>query len=99
VGLERDPLSHANTTEELLERKSSGSGLEIRDYGSRDPPRDIPLLAKVGANFADLSVSIVPSLTKATEFFCFVFVCTLVSDIKEGTCAECVREQGVEKNI
>jgi hypothetical protein len=26
-----------NTIEELLGRKSSGSGLENRDYGSRDP--------------------------------------------------------------
>jgi hypothetical protein len=30
VGLERDPLSLVSTTEELLERKSSGSGLENR---------------------------------------------------------------------
>jgi hypothetical protein len=27
-----------STIEELLERKSSGSGLEGRDYGRRDPP-------------------------------------------------------------
>jgi hypothetical protein len=26
-----------STTEELLERKSRGSGLEIREYGRRDP--------------------------------------------------------------
>jgi hypothetical protein len=26
-----------STIEELLERKSSGSGLETREYGSRDP--------------------------------------------------------------
>jgi hypothetical protein len=37
VGLERGPLSLVSTTEELLERKSSGSGLEIREYGCRDP--------------------------------------------------------------
>jgi hypothetical protein len=35
VGLERDPPSLASTTEELLERKSSGSGLENGDYGRR----------------------------------------------------------------
>jgi hypothetical protein len=35
VGLERSPLSLVSTTEELLERKSSDSGLEKRDYGSR----------------------------------------------------------------
>jgi hypothetical protein len=33
MGLERGPLSLVGTTEELLGRKSSGSGLEIRDYG------------------------------------------------------------------
>jgi hypothetical protein len=35
VCLERDPLSLVSTTEEPLERKSSGSGLEIRAYGRR----------------------------------------------------------------
>jgi hypothetical protein len=33
VGLERGPLSLVSTTEELLERKSSGSVLETRKYG------------------------------------------------------------------
>jgi hypothetical protein len=37
VGLEQGPLSLVSTNEELLERKSSGSGLEIRQYGRRDP--------------------------------------------------------------
>jgi hypothetical protein len=35
MGLERGPLSLVNTIEEVLERKSSGSGLDIRDYGRR----------------------------------------------------------------
>jgi hypothetical protein len=39
VGLERGTLSLVSTTEELLERKRSGSGLEIREYGRRDPSR------------------------------------------------------------
>jgi hypothetical protein len=39
VGLERGPLSLVGTTEELLGRKSNGSGLEIRGYGRRDPSR------------------------------------------------------------
>jgi hypothetical protein len=39
VGLERGALSLVSTTEERLERKSSGSGLEIREYGLRDPSR------------------------------------------------------------
>jgi hypothetical protein len=39
MGLERGPLSLVSTTEELLGRKSNGSGLEIREYGRRDPLR------------------------------------------------------------
>jgi hypothetical protein len=35
----RGSLSFVSTTEELLGRKSSGSGLENREYGRRDPPR------------------------------------------------------------
>jgi hypothetical protein len=35
VGLERGPPSLVSTIEELLERKSSGCGLENRDYGPR----------------------------------------------------------------
>jgi hypothetical protein len=35
VGLERDPLSLVSAIEMLLARKSSGSGLENRDYGRR----------------------------------------------------------------
>jgi hypothetical protein len=35
VGLERGPLNLVSTTEEQLDRKSSGSGLENRDYGRR----------------------------------------------------------------
>jgi hypothetical protein len=36
VGLERGPLSLMSTIDELLGRKSSGSGLESREYGLRD---------------------------------------------------------------
>jgi hypothetical protein len=39
LGLERGPLSLVSTTEELLERNSSGSGLENQDYGRGDPLR------------------------------------------------------------
>jgi hypothetical protein len=55
VGLEWRPLSLVSTIEKLLEKKRSGSGLEneIRTVG--DPPRwprDNPLYAEVGINFA-----------------------------------------------
>jgi hypothetical protein len=55
VGLERGPLSLVSTTEELLERNSSASGLEIREYGRRDVTLTTwhPLSAKVGTIFVD----------------------------------------------
>jgi hypothetical protein len=56
VDLERGPLSFVSRIQELLERESSGSGLENREYGRRDPSRwlrDNPLFAKVGTNFAN----------------------------------------------
>jgi hypothetical protein len=37
VGLERGPLSLVSTIEELLEKKSSGTGLENREYGRGNP--------------------------------------------------------------
>jgi hypothetical protein len=74
VGLERGPLSLMSTTEELLERKSSGSGLEIREYGrryqSRWPrgtlyPQNLELTSPT---IGSRSTGIVRSRTEATEF-------------------------------
>jgi hypothetical protein len=56
LGLEQGPLSLVSTIEEVLEKESSGSGLEIREYGRKDPsrwPRVILYTQKVGINFAD----------------------------------------------
>jgi hypothetical protein len=56
VGLERGPLSLVNAIEEQLERRSSGSGLDRREYGRRDPlrlPRNTLYLKQVATNFAD----------------------------------------------
>jgi hypothetical protein len=39
IPLKRGPLSLVSTIEELLGRKSSGSGQETREYGLRDPSR------------------------------------------------------------
>jgi hypothetical protein len=74
VGLEQGPLSLVSTVEELLERKSRGSGLEIREYGRMDPSRWprctlYPLkLALISPASCGLSVGIVRSRTQATEF-------------------------------
>jgi hypothetical protein len=56
VGLERGPLSLVSSIEELLVRKSSGSGLGNLDYGrmgSGTLTTWHPLSAKVGTNFSD----------------------------------------------
>jgi hypothetical protein len=81
VGLELGPLNLVSTTEELLERKGSGSGLESRDYSCREPPRwllDISLSEKVDTNFDDKRLSFGQysslSRTKATELFFFLFL-------------------------
>jgi hypothetical protein len=39
MSLERGPLSLVSTTEELLQGKNSGFGLENREYGRADPLR------------------------------------------------------------
>jgi hypothetical protein len=74
VALERGPLSLVSTTEELLERKSSGSGLENLEYGLRDSsrsPRDTlypkKKLALTSPTSGGRSVGIVRSRTQATQ--------------------------------
>jgi hypothetical protein len=76
VGLERGPLSLVSTTEELLERKSSGSYLENREYGRNDQshcprstlyPQKLTLTSETSGGG---SVGIVRSRTQATEFSC-----------------------------
>jgi hypothetical protein len=71
VGLERDPLS---CTEELLERKSSGSGLENQNYGHAyyTTPLYPQKVAQTSPTSGGRSVHIVRSRTQATEFGCFV---------------------------
>jgi hypothetical protein len=77
VGLELGPLSLVSTTEELLGRKSSGSGLENREYGRRDLscwprgtlyPQKLELTSLTSGSG---SVDIVRSRTQATEFSFF----------------------------
>jgi hypothetical protein len=73
MGLERGPLSLVTTTEELLDKKSSGSCLENREYGRRDPsrwPRDTlypQKLATTSSRSGGCSVGIVRSRTQTME--------------------------------
>jgi hypothetical protein len=74
VGLERGPLSLVSTIEDPLGRKSSGSGLESREYGRMDPsrrPRGTlypQRLALTTPTSGGCSVGIVCSRTQDTEF-------------------------------
>jgi hypothetical protein len=75
VGLERGPLSLVSTIEELRSRKSSGSGLQNREYRLREYATLTtwhPLSAKVvltSPASGGRSVGKVRSRTQATEFF------------------------------
>jgi hypothetical protein len=79
VGLEQGPLSLMSTTKELLGRKSSGYGLENREYACRDPscwPCDILYPQKLPQTLltnSGHSVGIVRSQTKATELLMVLF--------------------------
>jgi hypothetical protein len=76
VGLERGPLSLASTIEELLERKSSGSGLENRKYSRRDPLRwprgtlNPQKLVLTSPTSGGRTVGIVRLWTQVTEIVC-----------------------------
>jgi hypothetical protein len=71
VGLERGPLCLVSTTEELLERKSSGSGrtaVRIRhaDHVALSIRKSLVLSS---ATSGGRSVGMVRSRTQATEYF------------------------------
>jgi hypothetical protein len=73
VGLEWGPLSLVGIIEELLQRKSSVSGLESREYSRRDSsrwPRGTlypQKLALTSPTSGGRLVGIICSQTKATE--------------------------------
>jgi hypothetical protein len=77
VGLERGPLSLVSTIEELRGKNSSGSGLENREYGRRDPLRWSretlcpQKLALTSLASGCLSVGIVRPRTKTTELYIY----------------------------
>jgi hypothetical protein len=81
VRLERGPLCLVSTTQELLGRKSSGSGLEIREHGRMDPPlwpRDTfsirKRLALTSLTSGGRSIGIVRPRTQDTEFVVYIYI-------------------------
>jgi hypothetical protein len=78
VGLEMGPLSFVSTTEELLQRNSSGCGLERGKYGRRDPSR-LPR----GTLYPQELVRPSPtsSLTQATDFIFIYLIRTIINII------------------
>jgi hypothetical protein len=74
VGLERGQVSLVSTIEELLGRRINGSGLDIREHGSGDPPRWLSVtlypqnLALTSPTSGGRLVRIVRSRTQATQF-------------------------------
>jgi hypothetical protein len=102
LGLERGPLSLVNTTEELLERKSRGSGLENRDYGLRGSVvltmRHPSIRRVTSTTSGGRSVGIVRSRTKATEFL-FVFFCLYDATPWENICYETLNHHQVRSGL
>jgi hypothetical protein len=79
VGLERGSLGLVSTIEELLKRKSSGSGLEILDtaVGIRHADHVHPLSAKMALTSptsGGRSVGIVRSRTQATTLVIYIYI-------------------------
>jgi hypothetical protein len=95
VSLERGSLNHVSTIEELFLRKRSGSSLENRKYGHRDPlcwPHNTVYPEKLALTSGGRSVGIVRSRTLATELVYHVcglsnFLCTWFWGRAVGTSA------------
>jgi hypothetical protein len=83
MGLERGPISLMSTTEDLLERKSSGSSLENLKYGLGDPLRSLHYtlypqkFTLTSPTSRRRPVGIVRSRTKATEYLTCIYVLLL----------------------
>jgi hypothetical protein len=88
VGLERGSLSLVSTTEKLLERRSSGSGLENRDYGHREFTALTtwhPLSAKVGTNFYDARSILLGEIPDCFIQICLFFLRSCDSSFRSRT--------------
>jgi hypothetical protein len=82
-----------STIEELLERKSSGSGLENREYGRRDPSSCqrgtlySQKLALASPTSGGLSVGIVRSRIQTMKFV--LLIVSKLHNVNDGLINEC----------
>jgi hypothetical protein len=90
VGPERSPLSLVSTTEQLLERKSCGSGIENREYDRRDLlllpsctlyPQKLALISRTSSGHSD---GIVRSRSKATEVLLLLLLHLLLQKLRNS---------------
>jgi hypothetical protein len=105
VGLERDPLSLVSTTEELLEIKSNGSGLENRDYGHKDSsrwqrgtlyPQQLTLTSSISGG---RSVGIVRSRTQTMEFLRLIWENNIKMSAKKSIVMELAQWPASERGL
>jgi hypothetical protein len=95
VGLEQGPLSLVTTIEELFERKSSSSSLEIWEYSCRVHHADhvAPYIRKTLTLTSPISsgrsISIVHSQTKATELSVIIITVNLNINFKSNMSPGC----------
>jgi hypothetical protein len=89
--------------EELLERNNSGSGLENREHGRKDPSRwpcgtlYPQMLALTTPTSGSRSIGIVRSRTQATEFVLFSLYSVLWSDLTNSVLALYANHQTIPK--
>jgi hypothetical protein len=85
-----------STTEELLGRKNSGSGVENREYCRRDPsccprgtlyPQELALTSPTSCG---RSVGIVRSRTQAMDSFCILASCNVLEVASTVLLAACL---------
>jgi hypothetical protein len=92
VDLERSPLSLVSTNEELIERNSSGFGLENRDYGHRGSAALTYATPLYPQKLALSSPTTARGLMPQSLFLLVCLCLTFLDDLRKNLWGECVYE-------